>query len=63
MKIEIQSVEACDGEQTIIVTPMVSRRQKANWQLWIKSDGRGQVSIDTTLQRIELPANSNREDE
>lgn len=72
MKISIESFQTVDGVLTISVSPSVSRRQKANWYVWIKPDGSALLvsngrlnvhdSVPTTVQgtRMYLPANSDR---
>lgn len=61
-KITIESFQTVDGGQTVSISPAVSRRQKAQWYVWIKPDGSGLlVTEDGT--KLHLPANSSRNGE
>jgi hypothetical protein len=57
VKISIESFTTADGGQTTQISPSATRRQKANWYIWVKPDGSGILVIGSGKQRIPLPSN------
>lgn len=57
VNIDVQSFRTEDGGQTLSVAPLGTRRQRANWYVWIKPDGSG-ILVTKSGTRVHLPKNS-----